>query len=164
MNIINISKTVLIAFFAIHSINSQLFAAGNLSQNQKSFIQKVKIYATAMVIGATSTLAASPIAIDLDEDTKVDLINYAKQENVNKGYWPQDVCVQLEKIVPVEKYNNKNFCISFRGFYDGFIYMKEESDEKTVFLPVTFGKSAWHCFSEQELDTKKFNEIKKAKK
>ena len=90
MNIINISKTVLIAFFAIHLINFQLFAAKKqermtekrmleiiAEEKQKCTVEKIKIGAIAAVITVTSLIAMqlnNTSAIMVCEDSRLSKI------------------------------------------------------------------------------------------
>jgi hypothetical protein len=94
------------------------------------------------------------MSIDLDEASKAKLLEQVKAENIQRGYWPSDVVVRLEKF---HKMPNKNgvdtrYFVRAVGSYNGYARVKSASGD-IVFCPARLGKGTEGSFRKEELES-----------
>lgn len=103
-----------------------------------------------MIIFCLISNVAYSMSIDLDEASKAKLIEQVKAENVNRGYWPSDVVVRLEKFYKMP--DNNGFFVRAVGSYNGLAVVECVSGDKKLFC-VRLGKGTEGSFSKEELES-----------
>jgi len=107
-----------------------------------------------MIIFCLISHVSYPMLIDLDEASKVKLIEQVKAENVDRMYWPSNVVVRLEQFYKMPDTNGSDtrYFVRAVGSYDRHVEVKLSSGD-TILRRARIGKGTEGSFCKEELES-----------